>query len=311
VNGTAISARQLTRKFGDKVAVDHIDLDIPSGRIYGFLGPNGSGKSTTLRMLCGMLLPSDGHAEVFGLSIVKDAEAIRRRLGYMPQKFSLWEDLTTDENLRFIADLYGLEGDVDARIAQARATYDLEKLRHQRAGTMSGGQKQRLALAAATLHAPELLLLDEPTSAVDPQSRRDFWERLFALAEAGATILVSTHYMDEAERCHGLAILAEGRVVAEGSPRDLMNGVGADVFEVEGADGSEAPKILRELPWVHGVTQLGVRLRVLADRGARDAGEQLKRALDQHGIHASIERTHASLEDVFVVATRRETNGRD
>jgi len=310
VNGTAISARQLTRRFGDKTAVDHIDLDIPSGRIYGFLGPNGSGKSTTLRMLCGMLLPSDGHAEVFGLSVVKDAEAIRRRLGYMPQKFSLWEDLTTDENLRFIADLYGLEGDVDARIAQARATYNLERLRAQRAGTMSGGQKQRLALAAATLHAPELLLLDEPTSAVDPQSRRDFWERLFDLAEAGATILVSTHYMDEAERCHGLAILAEGRVVAEGTPRDLMNGVEADVFEIEGADGSEAPKLLRELPWVHGVTQLGVRLRVLADRGTASAADQLRRVLEQHAIPAKIERTHASLEDVFVVATRNDKNGR-
>ena len=309
MNSTAISARSLTRKFGDKVAVDHIDLDIPSGRIYGFLGPNGSGKSTTLRMLCGMLLPSDGHAEVFGLSVVKDAEAIRRRLGYMPQKFSLWEDLTADENLRFIADLYGLEGDVDARIAQARITYNLDKLRAQRAGTMSGGQKQRLALAAATLHAPELLLLDEPTSAVDPQSRRDFWERLFALAEAGATVLVSTHYMDEAERCHGLAILAEGRVVAEGTPRDLMDGVGADVFEIEGADGSEAPKLLRALPWVHGVTQLGVRLRVLVDRATADAGGQLHGVLEQHGIHAKIERTHASLEDVFVVATRKEKNG--
>jgi ABC-2 type transport system ATP-binding protein len=307
---TAITARQLTRKFGEKTAVDHIDLDIPAGRIYGFLGPNGSGKSTTLRMLCGMLLPSDGHAEVFGLSVVKDAEAIRRRLGYMPQKFSLWEDLSTDENLRFIADLYGLEGDVDARIAKARDTYNLEKLRAQRAGTMSGGQKQRLALAAATLHAPELLLLDEPTSAVDPQSRRDFWERLFALAEAGATILVSTHYMDEAERCHGLAILAEGRLVAEGTPRSLMEGVDADVFEIEGADGSEAPRLLRELSWVHGVTQLGVRLRVLADRHQSDVADKLQAELKRHGIEARIVRTHASLEDVFVVATRAEKHGR-
>ncbi len=307
--GVAISARQLTRKFGAKTAVDHIDLDIPAGRIYGFLGPNGSGKSTTLRMLCGMLLPSDGHAEVFGLSVVDDAEAIRRRLGYMPQKFSLWEDLTTDENLQFIADLYGLEGDVDERIARQRHTYDLERLREQRAGTMSGGQKQRLALAAATLHSPELLLLDEPTSAVDPQSRRDFWERLFALAERGATILVSTHYMDEAERCHGLAILAEGRLVAEGSPRDLMAAVNADVFEIEGADGSEAPRLIRELSWVHGVTQLGIRLRVLADRGHADAAASLRSLLAQHGIQARIEPTHASLEDVFVVATRRDQNG--
>jgi ABC-2 type transport system ATP-binding protein len=306
---TAITARQLTRKFGEKVAVDHIDLDIPAGRIYGFLGPNGSGKSTTLRMLCGMLLPSDGHAEVFGLFVVKDAEAIRRRLGYMPQKFSLWEDLTADENLQFIADLYGLEGDVAARIAQARATYNLEDLRKQRAGTMSGGQKQRLALAAATLHAPELLLLDEPTSAVDPQSRRDFWERLFALAEAGATILVSTHYMDEAERCHGLAIIADGRVVAEGTPRALMHSVDADVFEIEGADGSEAPRVIRELPWVHGVTQLGIRLRVLADRSVKDSAEQLRGLLARHRIEARIERTDASLEDVFVVATRKEKRG--
>jgi ABC-2 type transport system ATP-binding protein len=260
-------------------------------------------------MLCGMLLPSEGHAEVFGLSVVDDAEAIRRRLGYMPQKFSLWEDLTTDENLQFIADLYGLEGDVAARISQQRQTYDLEQLRKQRAGTMSGGQKQRLALAAATLHSPELLLLDEPTSAVDPQSRRDFWERLFQLAEAGATILVSTHYMDEAERCHGLAILAEGRLVAEGSPRELMNAVDADVFEIEGADGSEAPRLIRELPWVHGVTQLGIRLRVLADRGQGDAGGALRSLLRQHGISAAITPTHANLEDVFVVATRKDRNG--
>src|SRR3982750_3501071 len=233
----AISARGLTRRFGAKVAVDHIDLDIPAGRIYGFLGPNGSGKSTTLRMLGGLLTPSDGHAEVFGLSVIKDAEAIRRRLGYMPQRFSLWDDLTVEENLQFIGRLYGLGAQLKTRIEAQLETYWLKKLRTQRAGSMSGGQRQRLALAAATLHAPELLLLDEPTSAVDPQSRRDFWERLFELAGGGATILVSTHYMDEAERCHGLAILAEGRVVAEGTPRDLMNAVGADVFEIEGADG--------------------------------------------------------------------------
>ena len=308
---TAITARQLTRKFGNKVAVDHIDLDIPSGRIYGFLGPNGSGKSTTLRMLCGMLIPSDGHAEVFGLSVVKDAEAIRRRLGYMPQKFSLWEDLTTDENLQFMAALYGLEGDVDALIARQRATYNLEDLRKQRAGTMSGGQKQRLSLAAATIHSPELLLLDEPTSAVDPQSRRDFWERLFQLAEAGATILVSTHYMDEAERCHGLAIIAEGKVVAEGTPRALMAGVAADIFEIEGADGTVAPRLIRALPWVHGVTQLGVRLRVLADRGEVNAEAKLRDLLKQNGIDAHIERTQASLEDVFVVATRPDKRGQE
>ena len=300
----AISARGLTRRFGAKTAVDHIDLDIPASRIYGFLGPNGSGKSTTLRMLCGLLRPSDGHAEVFGMSVVKEAEAIRRRLGYMPQKFSLWDDLTVEENLRFIGRMYGLGENLKARIEAQLDTYWLKDLRTQRAGSMSGGQRQRLALAAATLHSPELLLLDEPTSAVDPQSRRDFWERLFELAEHGATILVSTHYMDEAERCHGLAILAEGRIVAEGSPRDLMQGVEADVLEVEGAESTEAVNALRALPWVHGVTQLGVRLRVLVDRGFPDAIEKLRAELRRMGIEAKIELTHASLEDVFVVATR-------
>jgi len=304
MNGEAISARGLTRRFGAKVAVDHIDLDIPAGRIYGFLGPNGSGKSTTLRMLCGLLTPSDGHAEVFGLSVVNDAEAIRRRLGYMPQKFSLWDDLTVEENLQFIGRLYGLGSRLKPRIEAQLKTYWLGELRTQRAGSMSGGQRQRLALAAATLHAPELLLLDEPTSAVDPQSRRDFWERLFELAEAGATILVSTHYMDEAERCHGLAILAEGRIVAEGTPRDLMEGVDADVLEVEGAESTEAVNALRELPWVHGVTQLGVRLRVLADRGTADAVGKLQAELRKLGVDARITPTHPSLEDVFVVATR-------
>jgi ABC-2 type transport system ATP-binding protein len=174
---------------------------------------------------------------------------------------------------------------------------------------MSGGQKQRLSLAAATLHEPELLLLDEPTSAVDPQSRRDFWERLFELADQGATILVSTHYMDEAERCHGLAILAEGRLVAEGTPRDLMDGVDADVFEIEGADGTQAPALIRPLPFVVGVTQLGMRLRVLADRHASGAEEQLRALLAQHQILATVERTEASLEDVFVVATRKDRRG--
>jgi ABC-2 type transport system ATP-binding protein len=304
VSDEAISARGLTRRFGAKTAVDHIDLDIPASRIYGFLGPNGSGKSTTLRMLCGLLRPSDGHAEVFGMSVVKEAEAIRRRLGYMPQKFSLWDDLTVEENLRFIGRMYGLGENLKARIEAQLDTYWLKDLRTQRAGSMSGGQRQRLALAAATLHSPELLLLDEPTSAVDPQSRRDFWERLFELAEHGATILVSTHYMDEAERCHGLAILAEGRIVAEGSPRDLMQGVEADVLEVEGAESTEAVNALRALPWVHGVTQLGVRLRVLVDRGFPDAIEKLRAELRRMGIEAKIELTHASLEDVFVVATR-------
>src|SRR4029079_16159763 len=212
--------------------------------------------------------------------------------------------LTTEENLQFIGRLYGLGANLKPRIEAQLKTYWLGELRHQSPGSMSGAHRARLPRAAATLHARELLLLDEPTSAVDPQSRRDFWERLFELAEAGATILVSTHYMDEAERCHGLALLAEGRIVTEGTPRDLMQGVDADVLEVEGAESTDAVNALRALPWVHGVTQLGVRLRVLADRGTADAVGKLQAELRKLGVDARITPTHPSLEDVFVVATR-------
>ncbi len=214
----AIQTCGLTRRFGPTLAVDHVSLSVPRGRIYGFLGPNGSGKSTTLRMICGLLRPSEGRATVLGLDVAREPEAVRRRLGYMPQRFSLWDDLTVLENLRFMVQVQGLDRARAAQRIESRLEdYTLRELVAQRAGTLSGGQRQRLALAAATLHEPELLLLDEPTSAVDPQSRRDFWERLFALANEGTTILVSTHYMDEAERCHGLAILAEGRLVALGA----------------------------------------------------------------------------------------------
>src|SRR5687767_1703631 len=310
-SGPAISARNLTRRFGKLTAVDHVTLDIPRATIYGFLGPNGSGKSTTIRMLCGLLRPSEGECTVLGHPVPREAEQLRMKIGYMTQRFSLWEDLTVQENLDFIGRIFGLDGQVRAaRIAERLRQYHLEDRREQRAGTMSGGQKQRLALAAATLHEPELLLLDEPTSAVDPQSRRDFWDGLFQLADAGATILVSTHYMDEAERCHGLAIIAEGRMVAEGTPRALMAGVEANIYEIEGADGSEAPRLIRELPWVHGVTQLGIRLRVLANRSVTDAESQLRALLKKHNIDAQVAHTSASLEDVFVISTRPEKLGR-
>ncbi len=208
--------------------MDHIDLAVPAGVITGFLGPNGSGKSTTIRMLCGLLLPSSGEVEILGYQVPRDAETVRRKIGYMTQKFSLYEDLTCRENLAFLADVYGLGKALKkARIDQAAENYHLKDILNQRAGTMSGGQKQRLALAAATLHQPEILLLDEPTSAVDPQSRRDFWEQLFSLAAEGTTVLVSTHLMDEAERCHNLIFLHQGKLVAEGTPPELV----ADLME--------------------------------------------------------------------------------
>lgn len=300
----AIVAHDLTRRFGDVTAVDHVDLVIPEARIYGFLGPNGSGKSTTLRMLCGLLTPSEGAARVLGHSVPEDAERLKLRLGYMTQRFSLYDDLSVAENLSFVAEIYGLGSrDKRRRIEAALSEYRLESLAGQRAGTMSGGQRQRLALAAATLHRPDLLLLDEPTSAVDPQSRRDFWDSLFQLVDAGTTILVSTHYMDEAERCHRLAILDRGRLVAEGAPRELARAVDAAVVEVHCERPRRALHVLSRLPRVTSATQLGARLHVLVDRSSADPLETVRSGLAEEGIESAVDLTTATLEDVFVVAT--------
>jgi len=300
----AIVATGLTRRFGKVTAVDHVDLSIPRAGIYGFLGPNGSGKSTTIRMLCGLLEPSEGTVEVLGHRMPRDAEVLRRQLGYMTQRFSLWDDLTVRENLEFMARVQGLHrAERRQRIGEVAAEYDLETVMDQRAGTMSGGQRQRLALAAATLHRPELLLLDEPTSAVDPQSRRDFWESLFQLVLEGATILVSTHYMDEAERCHRLAILAEGRLVAEGTPRDLMRDIPAAVVEIETPDTAAARAALSGQPWILSIAQLGTRLHALLDRDVPDPAGRVSERLAKAAVAAEVKAVVASLEDVFVAAT--------
>ena len=300
----AIVATGLTRRFGRLTAVDDVSLEIPRAGIYGFLGPNGSGKSTTIRMLCGLLVPSAGSVEVLGHRMPGDAELLRRQLGYMTQRFSLWDDLTVAENLEFMARIFGLRAATrERRIAQLLQEYDLERITSQRAGTMSGGQRQRLALAAATLHEPELLLLDEPTSAVDPQSRRDFWESLFALVRRGTTILVSTHYMDEAERCHRLAILAEGRLVAEGVPRDLMRDIAAAVVEIECEEVAAAHAALAGDEHIRSVAQLGTRLHALLDRDTPAPERRVSERLSAAGVAARVSAVPANLEDVFVVAT--------
>jgi ABC-2 type transport system ATP-binding protein len=300
----AIAAAGLTRRFGKVTAVDHVDLSIPRAAIYGFLGPNGSGKSTTIRMLCGLLEPTAGTVEVLGHVMPRDAERLRRRLGYMTQRFSLWDDLTARENLEFMARIFGLDAARRReRIAELSGEYDLAGVMNQRAGTMSGGQRQRLALAAATLHRPELLLLDEPTSAVDPQSRRDFWESLFALVQRGTTILVSTHYMDEAERCHRLAILAEGRLVAEGTPRALMSDIPAAVVEIEGENVTAARAALAGDARILSIAQLGTRLHALLDRDTPRPSAHVAGRLDSAGVAARVRDVPASLEDVFVAAT--------
>ena len=301
----AIVARGLTRRFGKNVAVDHVDLVVPRRAIYGFLGPNGSGKSTTIRMLCGLLTPSEGQATVLGLQMPRDAEKLRRKLGYMTQRFSLYEDLPTLENLAFLAEIYSLpRAAARERIATLLDEFHLREIADQRAGTMSGGQRQRLALAGATLHEPELLFLDEPTSAVDPQSRRDFWETLYALVERGTTILVSTHFMDEAERCHELAILDRGRVVAAGAPERLMREIDAAVVEIEGAEPRAARAALERNPAVRSVAQLGTRLHALVDPALADPAGALADSLRQASVFGHVALARASLEDVFVAATR-------
>ena len=284
--------------------MDGLDLDVPRARIYGFLGPNGSGKSTTIRMLCGLLEPSEGTATVLGTDAVSNSSALKARIGYMTQKFSLYADMTVEENLAFIADIYAVRSTARRRrIAELLEQYDLGDQRHQFAGTMSGGQKQRLALACAVLHRPELLLLDEPTSAVDPRSRRDFWSKLFELADTGTTILVSTHYMDEAERCHRLAILDRGVKVADGTPTELQATTGMTVVEVVAEDSLRASAALAEVDAIASVTQLGVRLRVLLPKTETAPLERVTATLAERGIEARTALAKASLEDVFVAVT--------
>ncbi len=300
----AIEARGLTKRFGDLTAVDHLDLNVPRSIIYGFLGPNGSGKTTAIRLLCGLLTPSAGSATVLGLEIPQNARSLKPDIGYMTQRFSLYGDLTVQENLEFIADIYAYaRAGRRERIEELIGKYDLAEQRNQFAGTMSGGQRQRLALACAVLNKPQLLLLDEPTSAVDPKSRRDFWAKLFALADAGTTILVSTHYMDEAERCHRLAILDHGRKVADGSPAELQAATGMSIVEVLAQDLQSVQAELGKLPEVVSITQLGVRLRVLIPNTISDPLSLVDRVLTAKVLDATTEIVPPSLEDVFVAAT--------
>jgi len=303
-DGIAIRARGLTKRFGALVAVDHVDLNVPHASVYGFLGPNGSGKSTTIRMLCGLMTPSAGEIEVLGLRIPEQVEALRSRIGYMTQKFSLFEDLTVRENLEFLAAVQGIprrEG--RRRIDGLVEEYRFGDRQKQLAGTLSGGQKQRLALAGAVIHAPELLFLDEPTSAVDPESRRDFWEKLFELADRGTTLLVSTHYMDEAERCHRIAILDRGALVADGSPAELTGALAGRSVVVHAAQPRRAQQALVALPAVISVAQVGNALRVLTD-GSGDAVARMRDALQCAGLAAEVGAGEPNLEDVFVSATR-------
>lgn len=311
MSDVVIDARGLTRRFGAITAVDQLDLQVHRGEVFGCLGPNGSGKSTLMRMLLGLLDPSAGEATVLGHSIPSAAERLRPRVGYMTQRFSLYEDLSVRENLDFAAEIFGL-GRVQRRqrVAESLARASLERYAETRAGALSGGWKQRLALAAANIHGPELLVLDEPTAGVDPQSRRNFWERLFELAHSGVTILVSTHYMDEAVRCHRLCILRDGRRAAVGTPRSMMGRLAGRVLEVESPQIELILPVLAAAPCVASATQLGDMAHLLLRPGTR-ADERIRSELlglvASAGVEtADISLAPAALEDVFVALLQGE-----
>lgn len=311
VTETVINTQGMTRRFGAFTAVDNLNLQIRRGEIFGFLGPNGCGKSTTIRMLTGLLSPSEGSVQVLGQSLPQGSERVRTRIGYMTQKFALYDDLTVAENLHFIGEVYGLRGaERKERVTALCRQYELEALQRRLAGSLSGGQKQRLALAAAVIHQPELLFLDEPTAAVDPQNRREFWEQLFDLSASGTTILVATHYMDEAERCHRIGIMQEGHMRLTGAPAQLMSEMGGAVFEVDGAHLRQLKLRLLGLTPVISAAQLGARLRVLVSHTVTEPLMFLQQQVQQFDADSDVRTIQAvrpSLEDVFVLATGPQT----
>lgn len=299
----AIEAENVVKRFGDFTAIEDVRLRIPKGSIYGFLGPNGCGKSTTIRVLTGLLHPTSGQVNVLGLDIPRESERLRLKIGYMTQKFSLYDDLTVEENLQFIGQIFGMgHRQLRQRLTEQLRTYGLDQRRKQRVSGMSGGQKQRLSLAAATMHHPELLFLDEPTSAVDPENRREFWEQLFDLSALGTTILVTSHYMDEAERCHRLAIMDSGRIRADGEPEQLMRDMGVRVVEVRAENLRGLKEHLLTLPQIRSAAQLGIRLRVLIQQDVAAPVEWLKAQVPTL-VNAEIAVVRPCLEDVFVSVT--------
>jgi ABC-2 type transport system ATP-binding protein len=294
--GPAIEVEGLTKRFGDKVAVDHFSLRVERGQIYGFLGPNGSGKTTTIRMLCGLLTPDEGRGTCLGYDIVRESERIKREVGYMTQRFSLYEDLSIAENLEFVARMYAVP-DRKQRIAAALESLGLTERRAQLAGTLSGGWKQRLALAACLLHDPQLLLLDEPTAGVDPAARRDFWEHIHVLAHGGITVLVSTHYMDEAERCHALAYIAYGKLLAHGTAKEVIERAGLATWSIEGEGLMGLALELRSLPGVEMVVPFGNALHV-SGTDAKALKASLAPLLERHDL--AVREVSPGLEDVFI-----------
>ncbi len=299
---TVVSTHELTRRFGDFVAVDHVNLEVKQGEIFGFLGSNGAGKTTTIRILCGLLRPTSGEARVLGIDVAKHPDDVKRRIGYMSQRFSLYEDLTVRQNLRFFGGVYGLRNQrLAEREAWAVAMADLDGKEDLLTGDLPGGWKQRLALASALLHEPPVVFLDEPTGGVDPISRRSFWQLIDGLSESGVTIFVTTHYLDEAEHCHRLALMHAGRVIQLGTVHQLKQVfAGAAVLEVECPRTVEALERLDSEAWVREVSIFGTRLHLVVG----DANEGRRRTLalleEAGNTPARVEPIVPSLEDVFI-----------
>jgi ABC-2 type transport system ATP-binding protein len=302
-----VVTEHLSRTFGKLVAVRDVSLQVKRGEIFGVLGPNGAGKSTTIRMLCGILDPSGGRGTVVGFDLAKDPERIKERIGYMTQRFSLYEDLSVQENLVFYAGLYGLAGSARrARVEQVLGSTGLRDRRKQISGTLSGGWKQRVALACATIHQPPLLFLDEPTAGVDPVSRRDFWEQIHRLAGEGTTVLVTTHYMDEAERCHRLCFIFGGAVLDTGTPDEIVARRGLRVAELQLDDARTCAEALRLLPEVDEVAHYGHVLR-LACHAPSDPEVLCKRVAQERGLVVLSSRpARATVEDAFVSMVRAD-----
>ena len=300
----AIDVQGLSKSYGGRAVVDQIDLRVGTGRICGFLGPNGSGKTTTIRMLCGLLTPDAGSGTCLGLDINRQAMEIKRQVGYMTQKFGWYEDLSIRENLDFVARLFALPNRA-AAVDQALEQLGLGDRQTQLAGALSGGWKQRLALAACLIHQPRLLLLDEPTAGVDPKARRDFWDQIHTLAAQGITVLVSTHYMDEAERCHELVYIAYGKILARGTEREIIDAARLQVWSIQGDDLQALLAPLKQAPGVLSVAAFGNAVHV----AGQDAAllDQALNSLRQHGgLH--IVPAEANLEDVFIslIATAQD-----
>jgi ABC-2 type transport system ATP-binding protein len=306
-NEWVIETERLERRFGPILAVRDVSLRVPKGRIFGVLGPNGAGKSTTIRMLCGILTPSAGSGRVLGFDIFREPERIKQNIGYMTQRFSLYEDLTVEENLEFYAGIYGVPRRRRvSRLAEVLSASGLEVRRGQIAGTLSGGWKQRVALASATIHQPRLLFLDEPTAGVDPVSRREFWEQIHHLADQGTTIVVTTHYMDEAERCHEIAFIFRGQLLDTGTPRQIVERRGLRAAEAEMADAEQVVPLLRADPRVDEVAHYGHLIRVCT-KNHEDPLRVVHDILRERGSKpAEMREVRATVEDAFVSMVREE-----